>query len=153
MSNIINWFMSQNTSQGGGNNTSSVKITFRNKSVTGKSWTAEFQVMARLDDTSQVTINNLQTISLSGIALSSDSTNFIEFDNKDLTVRNFLVRTISIKFEGSTSTYPIEITPSYYVGSSKINLDTVYFPYNVNVMNILVDAAPANSKYELEISI
>lgn len=152
MSNNTNWFMSQNTSQGGGNNTSSVKITFRNKSVLGKSWTAEFQVMARLDNTSQVPINNMQTISLSGIALSSDSTNFMEFDNNDLAVRNFIVRPISIKFAGSTNTYPIKVTPSYYVGSSKINLDTVNFTYNVTLMNVPVEG-PVNSKYELEISI
>ena len=136
----------------GGNNTSSVKITFRNKTVTGKSWTAEFQVIARLEDTSQVSINNLQTISLSGIALSSDSTNFMEFDNKDLIVREFIVRPISIKFAGNTSTYPIEVTPSYYIGSSKINLDTLNFTYNVTVMNVPVEG-PVNSKYELEISI
>ena len=143
-------------SRGGGNSTSSVKITFINRSVLAKPWEAKFQVLARLEDTSQVPINNLQTISLSGTALSSDSTDFIEFDNKNLIVRQFVIRPMGITFAGTSNTNPISVETIYYnyTTHQKVYLDGSTYNYNTNpIVTVGTDLAPANSKYELEISV
>lgn len=60
---------------------------------------------------------------------------------------------MGITFAGSANTNPIEVTTIYYNGSSKVYIDSSTFPSNTTTMVMPVDMVPANSKYELEISV